>query len=70
VVWDPGNADHNLPPSLYLTGKPAWWGNLAWPAVGLDLSPTDSLIPAQARFYGAVVSGKPEAPTNLRLANP
>lgn len=70
VLWDPGNADHTLPTSLYLTGKPAWWGNLAWPAVGPDLSPTESLIPAQARFYGTVVASKPEPPTNLRQTGP
>jgi hypothetical protein len=70
VLWDSGNADHNLPASLYLTARPAWWGNLAWPAVGPDLSPTESLIPAQARFYGATVASKPAAPSNLRLASP
>jgi len=32
--------DSVLPPSLYLTGKPAWWGSsVPWPAVGPDLSP-------------------------------
>jgi hypothetical protein len=70
VVWDPGNADHNLPASLYLTARPAWWGNLAWPAIGPDLNPIESLIPAQARFYGATVASKPEPPANLRLASP
>jgi hypothetical protein len=70
VLWDSGNADHNLPSSLYLTTRPAWWGNLAWPALGPDLSPIESLIPAQARFYGTTVASKPEAPSNLRLASP
>jgi hypothetical protein len=70
VLWDSGIADHTIPASLYLTAKPAWWGNLAWPAVGPDLSPTESMIPAQARFYGTVAASKPEPPTNLRQTGP
>ena len=70
VLWDPGISDHNLPASLYLTGKPAWWGNLAFPAIGPDLSPTEGPIPAQARYYGVTVGSKPAAPTNLRQASP
>ena len=70
VLWDPAISDHTIPASLYLTGRPAWWGNLAWPAIGPDLTPTESLIPAQARFYGVVVGTKPAAPSNLRLASP
>jgi len=35
-----GSDDRVLPASLYLTGRPAWWGGrTAWPAVGPDLSP-------------------------------
>lgn len=35
-------SSQNLPPSLYLSGKPAWWGtpwgNPPWPAIGPDVS--------------------------------
>jgi hypothetical protein len=27
-----------LPASLYLSGKPSWWGSLAWPAIGPDVT--------------------------------
>jgi len=70
VLWDSNIADRTIPNSLYLTSKPAWWGNLAWPAIGSDLTPMESLIPAQARYYGVVVGTKPAAPANLRLASP
>jgi hypothetical protein len=72
VLWDAAIADRNLPNSLYLASKPAWWGSLRWPAVGGDLNPIESMIPAQARFYGQVVNPdpKPVPPDNLRLANP
>jgi hypothetical protein len=50
TVWDAGIKDRVLPASLYLKSKPAWFGNLAWPAIGPDLSPMAGQIPAQARF--------------------
>ena len=27
-----------LPPSFYLTGKPAWWGSMPFPATGPDVT--------------------------------
>ena len=30
--------DHNLPPSFYLSAKPAWFGTTPWPAIGPDVS--------------------------------
>jgi Pectate lyase superfamily protein len=68
TVWDPTITDKNLPASLYLTNKPGWWGNLPWPAIGPDLSPIASLIPAQVRFNGGG-SSQPLAPTNLRVVS-
>ena len=65
TVWDPAISDRNLPPSLYLTGKPSWWGNLPWPAIGPDLSPMDGVIPAQWRFNGG--SGIPQPPGGPRI---
>jgi hypothetical protein len=57
VDWQSGYAT-NLPPSLYLTTKPAWFGNLAWPPIGPEMPDVrnihlrSNLIPAQARFFG------------------
>ena len=34
-----GSNDVSLPPSMYLTGKPSWWGSMQWPAIGPDVSP-------------------------------
>ncbi len=51
VTWDPDIPDHDLPPSLYLKAKPAWFGDLPWPAFGPEVS--GGKIPAQARFWGA-----------------
>ena len=50
IVWDSGITDRTLPNSLYLTGKPAFFGTLAWPPIGPDRSPMVSPIPAQVRF--------------------
>lgn len=48
--WDPNTAAHKLPNSLYLTAKPAFFGNLPWPSVGSDLNPMVGTIPAKERF--------------------
>ena len=39
-----------LPKSLYLADKPAWFGELKWPAFGPDTEFEKNKIPAQARF--------------------
>jgi hypothetical protein len=31
-------ANHNLPPSFYLSTKPGWWGPVPWPAIGPDVT--------------------------------
>lgn len=43
-------ADHYLPASLYLSSKPAWWGNTPWPAIGPDVAGLVNKIPAQVRY--------------------
>jgi hypothetical protein len=49
--WDPANADHTLPPSLYLAGRPAFWpAAMAWPWAGPDLTPMVGVLPAKDRF--------------------
>ncbi|MEO8083122.1 MAG: glycosyl hydrolase family 28-related protein [Ardenticatenales bacterium] len=58
VVWDPAIPDHTLPASLYLSAKPAWWGDeLAWPAIGPDVTPMVGKIPAQVRYEAAMGIG-------------
>jgi len=48
TIWATTNDNHTLPTSLYLSGKPSWWGALAWPPIGSDLSPRVSAIPAES----------------------
>jgi hypothetical protein len=43
--WSPSIDSHSLPPSLYLTTKPAFFGNLAWPPFGP--SPDGSTVSVQ-----------------------
>jgi hypothetical protein len=38
TLWN-GRDDRVLPASLYLTGKPKWWGDHRWPAIGPDVTP-------------------------------
>ena len=50
VVWNASIATHDVPASLYLAAKPAWWpANSAWPWVGPDLDPRVQTLPAKAR---------------------
>jgi hypothetical protein len=35
---NPLPADHRLPASFYLSGKPSWWGAMPWPAIGPDVT--------------------------------
>ena len=49
------------PASLYLAGKPAWWGDCPWPAIGADVDVTAianggklPLIPAEQRYQRLV----------------
>ncbi len=69
--WDPTISDHSLPPSLYLTAKPAFFGALAWPSIGPDVTPLAGTIPAKERYEGRSVppptTGAPQAPTNVRI---
>ena len=50
VVWNPSITAHQLPASLYLAAKPAWWPAAnAWPWAGSDLTPMIGTLPAKAR---------------------
>lgn len=37
TIWN-GSVTHTLPASFYLTSKPSWWGSLAYPANGPDVT--------------------------------
>ncbi len=37
ITWASG-VTHSLPPSFYMSGKPAWWGSMPWPATGPDIT--------------------------------
>jgi hypothetical protein len=50
VAWDPGNPNHDLPPSLYLASKPAFFGRLPWPWVDPAGARPLQTLPARARF--------------------
>ena len=53
VVWDPANAQRQLPDSLYLTSKPAFFGSNPWPWVnplGTTASERVGTLPAKARY--------------------
>lgn len=53
IAWLPGMT-HTLPPSFYLSRKPAWWGKTPFPAIGPD-APYDE-NPA-ARCYRETMGG-------------
>ncbi|MCM0082098.1 glycoside hydrolase family 55 protein [Geomonas sp. Red32] len=68
-----GSNDTVLPPSLYLTGKPAWWGTMQWPAIGPDVSPMYPTAPGAGNGtpWGDNANGTsnatPSAPTALAV---
>jgi hypothetical protein len=37
IQWDPNTADHSIPNSLYLSGRPGFYGSHEWPSVGGDM---------------------------------
>jgi hypothetical protein len=55
VVWDPSIDDHGIPPSLYLSRKPDWWGGLSWPVIGPDVIPMGGTVPARARYKATLL---------------
>ena len=62
IQWDPSIADHDLPPSLYLKEKPAWFGDLPWPAFGPGTAGLDGKIPTEVRVWGPAGHPKPVPP--------
>lgn len=62
------NPEPDLPQSLYLSEKPAWWGAHPWPPIGSDLTPMVGKIPAQVRYD--FNKDRPPAPQDLKVRNP
>lgn len=52
IIWNPKNSDHAIPNSLFLSGKPTWFGSLAWPPIDPNnpRSVSNTSIPAGYRF--------------------
>jgi hypothetical protein len=48
IAWS-GSITHTLPASLYLSSKPAWFGNVPWPSIGPDI--TGGLASAYGQAY-------------------
>jgi hypothetical protein len=65
--WDATITNHAIPTSLYLTGRPTWWGGSPWPPIGPDVAGYTNAIPALSRFWAAT-TGRPAVPRNLRVA--
>lgn len=53
--WDGGRTEA-IPDSMYRTAKPSWFGGLAWPAVGPDVTGYVTPIPAKARWDAYALS--------------
>ena len=59
VKWDPNIAGHDLPRSYYLSGKPAFFGDLPWPAYGPDVPGSETnKMPAQVRYASMISAAK------------
>jgi hypothetical protein len=58
VLWDPAISNHVLPGSLYLNATPSWFGSLAFPAIGPDVTGYTRDIPAGARWAAYLASGR------------
>ena len=50
TVWDANQSNHVLPPSLYTTTKPNWFGNIPWPVIGPDVAGYVNKNPAQVCY--------------------
>jgi hypothetical protein len=55
-------AKSDLPASLYLSARPAWFGSLTFPPIGPDVSGYHQQIPAQVRYEGGDVGAPSPTP--------
>ncbi len=71
VRWHNTPGGFQVPSSLYLTGRPAFFGTSAWPWVDAGTGSV-AVLPAKARYDAGVpnatgpVGRAPDAPTNVR----
>ena len=56
-VGEAAPAEHTLPASLYLAGKPGWFGPVAWPPIGPDVSGMANQLPAQLCYEASNLAG-------------
>jgi hypothetical protein len=69
-------ASQTLPSSFYLSGKPAWFGSMAWPAIGPDVSNGTvsglgghvNIVPAQSCYSTSPIDSS-YGSSNVRLFN-
>ncbi len=66
ITWDPNIVDHAIPDSLYLSGKPVWFGSLTWPPFAPEQPGFDpnnlNKIPAQVCYESGPKVGLPFKP--------
>ena len=55
--WEESISGHGIPNSMYLASKPSWFGSLAWPPFGPDISGYINDIPAKRRWDNYQSSG-------------
>jgi len=76
IAWDAAMpSDHTLPASFYLSAKPAFFDDMAWPAMGPDQELNANTIPAEKRWNSGNFVPQPgsppvpsiPAPANLRV---
>lgn len=48
TVWTSSVPAQTIPPSFYLSSKPAFFGNTPWPPVGPDVANFTNILPAQS----------------------
>jgi hypothetical protein len=72
-------ASQTLPSSFYLPSKPSWFGSVAWPAIGPDVTGGNisgyaghaNKIPARVCYEGAALDpAYPSSNPRVRLIDP
>lgn len=63
IVWDPKIPTRELPPSLYLAAKPAFFGDELWPFVDPAREPRVGVLPAKKRFDAMRAGGQGASPS-------
>ena len=64
ITWEPAVADHNIPSSLYLTSKPAWFGDRPWPPFASDNPSAATVTNLPAGYRYVLGTDPPTGPVN------